>query len=883
LGPFDEGLNVIHAPNGSGKSTIFEAFQRALLDSHKVTGRDVEMLRPWGRSLSPKVTVEFAHGGVEYRIAKKFLDDPAALLERKEDGRFKRLAEGISADDQTRALFTQNPPGRGLARQENWGLAQVLWAPQGNLVLSRLTGDLVADIRSMLSTQVAGPGSGPLETMIEERYLEFFSPKGKLKTGKEAPLLVRLRKQLGEGEEEHRKALDSYLAFEESTRRVEDLRARRAQARHAEDEINRAITKAEVRAREYRSLRTELSQREEKCKAAEAQHSEMKQRIDIIADTGKKLSEVRRAVGTLAEEHPLKVKEKQDREKDIARTKAALEDARKGYRSVEDVEQLVQTARKFIDCRKGLSDLRTLTTKIQQVETALAVRKKERSDTIVPDTKMMRAIRRQIKQRDEAQSRIDASLISVEIVPQNDGLLDVVAGEKIGPRTLHSGAPTLIQGSPEVVADFPDVARLRAWGPTGSIEEHREAKTKAEKKLSGLTEPFESTDIDVLEALVERGRALDDAVTESETQLATLLEDRTLDELLQEQRVQEAILARILEQHPDWEQSPPDAAALESNAREAKSGLISAVASAESAWEVAQAAFTAAAGQEETSRSRLEEAHKQCESLESQYADLTKDEKQPDERRGEMQRLAMAWEAAKGRLKELEDRLAEFEDDPTAELEGLEAQREAAENLATDAREQEIREESKLEGLAAQGTYSALAEAEERVAQLRHDVAAEQLRVDAVRMLRDTVAACRAEAVASLTGPVEAAATRTFQRIASPRLGRIQIGENFEPSAIVPDTIAEGVSLENLSGGEQEQLYLATRLALAQALRRDERQLVVLDDVLTASDSGRLARVMNVLEEAAQDLQILILTCHPERYRALKSGKFFNLEEAQHR
>jgi hypothetical protein len=37
---------------------------------------------------------------------------------------------------------------------------------------------------------------------------------------------------------------------------------------------------------------------------------------------------------------------------------------------------------------------------------------------------------------------------------------------------------------------------------------------------------------------------------------------------------------------------------------------------------------------------------------------------------------------------------------------------------------------------------------------------------------------------------------------------------------------------------------------------------------------------MNVLEEAAQDLQILILTCHPERYRALKTARFFDLEKA---
>jgi len=43
-------------------------------------------------------------------------------------------------------------------------------------------------------------------------------------------------------------------------------------------------------------------------------------------------------------------------------------------------------------------------------------------------------------------------------------------------------------------------------------------------------------------------------------------------------------------------------------------------------------------------------------------------------------------------------------------------------------------------------------------------------------------------------------------------------------------------------------------------------------------DTGRLARVMNVLEEAAQRLQILILTCHPERYRGLKHAAFFDFE-----
>jgi uncharacterized protein YhaN len=54
--------------------------------------------------------------------------------------------------------------------------------------------------------------------------------------------------------------------------------------------------------------------------------------------------------------------------------------------------------------------------------------------------------------------------------------------------------------------------------------------------------------------------------------------------------------------------------------------------------------------------------------------------------------------------------------------------------------------------------------------------------------------------------------------------------------------------------------------------------MLVLEDVLNATDTSRLARVMTVLEAAMDKLQILILTCHQERYRALAGAEFFDLE-----
>lgn len=530
VGPFSDGLNVLYAPNATGKSTLFEALLRGLLDSYRVTGREVEALRPWGRFLAPAVSVEFTHGGTDYRLTKRFLDRPSSNLERRENGRFVRLAEGEAADQQVREILTHNPPGRGLARPENWGLAQVLWAPQGDLALAELSGDVVSNIREFLGVQISGPGAGLLEERIEDAYLKVYTPGGRLKTGKDASALVRLREQLQQAIENRGYALEQQQAFEEA----------------AADEIRRAFI-------------------------------------------------------------------------------AAVEDA-------------------------------------------------------------------------------------------------------------------------------------------------------------------------------------------------------------------------------------------------------------ETAWESTQNAFTAASTQKATLGVKLEETEKQMRSLETRLTDLTSDGRMDEERETELRKLALAWDAATAALKASKEKLQAFGEDPRVTVTKLEKQRHSAEDEATKALEAEKIEEGRLGQLAAQGPYSALTQAEEEVTTLKEEVAREELRTSAVRLLRDTVTQCRAEALAAVVGPVQLAATRTLQRIAGRRLGGIQLGETFAPAHVLPQLTEIPVPLDDVSGGEREQIYLATRLALAEVLAKEERQLVVLDDVLTATDAGRLARVLTVLEEAAQRLQVLIITCHPERYRGLDGAQFFDLE-----
>lgn len=878
VGPLSEGLNVIHAPNGTGKSTLFEALCRGLLDGHGVGGQDIKAIQPWGRYLSPAVTVEFSHSGIEYRITKQFLDGAHSELERKENDKYRPLATGRAADDQVRELLTKNPPGRGLSQPKNWGLAQALWVPQGNLVLSDLSGDLVSDIRDALGVQLSDTSAGPIERRIEEVYLQFFTPTAKLKSGANAPELVHLQDRLEKARQERQKASERLLEYEETSRKVEDLRARRAQARLDAEELTKTIKRSRGAAETHRALVGEAQKKRDAASTAEAQYGQLKQHIDTIQGAEKELSDAQSDQKTLSEDAPAKRREVESREKELSDAKVALENAQKGRDKVDKAEQQARAARRYVS---SLGDKEELDKRIGRIETAeeqLKQAKEARTALVAPDRKTVTAIRKAVKQRDDAQVLIDASLITLEVVPQKAGSLDVVAGEETGVRTLSKGKPVLIKGSPEVVAELEGIARFRATGPTGDVEEHREQRQRAQERIGELSKPYATDDIDKLEALFEKAKDLDSAVNQAETELETILDDDTLDELRQERATLDATLAELRKDYPQWEKDSPQPEALEGQATDLRRELDERVAAADAEREKAQAALSEANEQEKVLLARLSGAEKQVGRLQERLADLTKDGKTTEERDKELKKLLMAWDAARASQEELETKLEAYEDDPSAALEKLEAQLAAAQEAAAEARDEEMSAEGRLESLAARGPYSAFVAAEEEVAQLEDAVSREQLRVDAIKLLYNTVQECRSEAVAAVAKPVEQTATRLLQRIAGRRIGHIQLGEVFTPSAVLPETLEEAVGIDNLSGGEKEQLYLATRLALAEVLAKDDRQLVVLDDVLTATDTGRLARIMNILEEAAQQLQILVLTCHPERYRGLAGAEFFDLE-----
>ncbi|HBM48797.1 MAG TPA: GTP-binding protein, partial [Marinobacter sp.] len=110
------GLNLIHGPNESGKSTLVRAIRAAFFERYR--SQAVDDLRPWGDSAAaPTVELAFEHQGAQWRLVKSFLKRTRCDLSVgnetwSEDDAEEKLAE----------LLGYQYPKRGASKAEHWGI-----------------------------------------------------------------------------------------------------------------------------------------------------------------------------------------------------------------------------------------------------------------------------------------------------------------------------------------------------------------------------------------------------------------------------------------------------------------------------------------------------------------------------------------------------------------------------------------------------------------------------------------------------------------------------------------------------------------------------------------------------------------------------------------
>jgi len=104
-------------------------------------------------------------------------------------------------------------------------------------------------------------------------------------------------------------------------------------------------------------------------------------------------------------------------------------------------------------------------------------------------------------------------------------------------------------------------------------------------------------------------------------------------------------------------------------------------------------------------------------------------------------------------------------------------------------------------------------------------------------------------------------ASRYFEKMTGGAYSRILVKMGSQ-ELMAEHRDAGPVSSSYLSRGTAEQLFLAMRLALSEAVSGRESLPLLLDDLFVNFDAGRLAGVLSVLKEVSASRQLVLMTCH---------------------
>jgi DNA repair exonuclease SbcCD ATPase subunit len=869
VGPLSNGLNLLAANNEEGKTTVVKALVRGLFDRHTCRSEDIRDLQPAGTSLAPTVAIVFRLKDRAYKIEKTFLESPRSLLSQLVGDAWTTTDEGDKADERLQILLGSDQPGRGATKPEHWGLFQYLWARQGEpTTWPQWNGDSGKVVRSHLIKIDLDPLIENLKATLWATFAESFTDTGRPKVG--GPLATSqnsvddLRVQLQAiqikvGELDSQQRTFERLGGEiaqlklEATKRAseaEEIKQRAQEVERLQGELRRFEADLEAAQARLRAVETD----EKSLAAAEATVKEAKARTEILQ---KRSEEVK------------------TQESDILRRQGeGNQELQEGEAKRDRLRAGVERTEAILKCSRLQSELERLRKQAREVRSRESeVRRLDGERAKIPVLTPQRISKLETLHGDvvRIEAQIAAAGISAELTPERNANVDV--GESGKRQKLEIDANT----TENITAGQRLTLRLYGWGRIqvrSGAKELKDLENDLRTMRSDLSTALAELGVEsVAEAhsLRERRKGIDEQLREAQRAFTNALGDfdtlAKLSEHIERATADVESLRRVHEVKPAEEALT--LSELEAREEELKSKLKGAESTVREINNALRGlACELSAHQDErhgfekelaTLAGRQQNAAAQAESILARYPVGVPDAvKQAQDVFSDAKALV---ESAKRKLPsdaevlpERNRRAAKAAADVQRELEQKQSERDKAAGA--------------LESLGSQGLYSQESVLTERIATEERKARAAQDRGWGARLLHDLIEHRKQEATRAVLSPLQDILSGRFAELTGVHTRRVFLDEQLQVCG-VGQREEEIISFDQLSQGAKEQLLLSLRLGVALTLSEQERQSLILDDVLVNTDPVRQERVLDLLQSAARDLQILVLTCHPDRYRGI--------------
>lgn len=843
-----DGINLFVGPNEAGKSTIAAAIRAAFFERHRSSS--VEHLRPWGDgAASPSIEIEFAVGSRPARLRKSFLQRKRCELEI--DG--QRL-EGAQAEDHLSDLLGFGFAGRGSSGPEHWGIPGLLWIEQGaaqeiDAPVAHAAEHLQRALGASLGEVASSSGDVVLDR-VESARNELLTPA----TGQPRGDYAEARKK------------ESSLAAE-----LETLEGQVATYRSKVDQL---ATLRQEHAKESA---------EQPWQALRADERAAQAKLDEVGTVEKSLLAVREKVEQTAQRQVLLIANLEtfdqqardltareaDRDEAQARVTAAEATHASSKARNEQVQASFDVARKVLGLARQEENRRNQVARADELRAQIVTAEKKLAEADIEQKALLAARRAAAatELRDDDLKTLHKQAVQLRELEIRQAAAATRLRYGLEPgRELRIGS-AVWTGDGEALITEPTSLVLPGIGsleivPGGSdlAEVARELRSVAERQAA-LLERLGLSSLEEAETRREMHRAHE---AEAKMREATLkiLAPAGIDALRSElatlsSRLEECEkrLAQLPARPDDADRLPSvdQADVAEENARRDLERRSEELNQAHIAAANARSAFEAAQREVQAAQAKLE-APDRAERLRKAQADLLEAKAESARYADEIETLEAKISAAR----------------PDVLVQDIRRWRASAEALARaydDRRVRIERLEAELQALGAQGLEEKRADVARNLEQTRRRVAEMQRRANALDYLLELLRRKRAAVTQRLHAPLQRHLNHYVQLL-FPQ-ATLELGEDFVPR-LLSRPGAEVGDFHDMSFGSREQMGVISRLAYADLLKEAGRPtLIMLDDALVHSDDGRLGQMKRVLFDAATRHQILLFSCHPEKWRDL--------------
>ncbi|HRE81217.1 MAG TPA: AAA family ATPase [Opitutaceae bacterium] len=868
LGPFERGITVLAAPNESGKSTVMRAVARALFDKHTTRGDEIKSLQPAGTDLAPRIAVEFATQAGRFRIEKTFLQSPRSLLRQEIAGSWQTVAEGDGADLRLQELLQSTLPGRGATRPEHWGFFGFLWARQGEpTAWPALDEEGIGQrIRSQLARVEIDPVIEALRQQLSRDADTILTSTGQPKAGGALRVaeddLAAIEQELASLRRLQSELEASQRTYQNALQQVALLEKEHEDKKRIANETQALAQKAEGVKHELETRQVEFTTAREKLSAIVHDYDLLQQRAKDCEGLQSKQASGQAAIG--AAEHRVSACRTQREQAQSARPH--LEN------KVQSLRQALQRVQSLLKYRSLLSQHRVLLRQTEQAsETVTRIQNLRAELSRLPNITpaKLRSWEELADRSRSLRAQLDVAGLEVILTPDQDSAIQVAEALKIREEILSAGKSVTLRSPQSIDLLLPGWGRVVIH--SGAVETKTLSKdlTAAESRLQEELKSEGLASVPLAREAVARSQELSSLVRSLETALKQQLESQPSLDLLKDSAARLLSRADALEASLALTPAEREISQTELESEDARLAQACPAAEAElAALDQKLARLHTEEREAGSELQRVTQAHhtlsltlqtvqSQMEALKARYLDGL------DAARS---RAQVHFAEAEARWKALQAQLPpDFEKLPERNRRATSVLQQVANELQQRRAERD-QAQGALESLGGQGLYSRETDLEEKrvEATLRRNAA--RLRGTSARMGQLLIDFRKEAATRSVLQPLEDRLTSAFAEMSGVQHRKVFLDDSLRIVGIGPSRDSTH-RFEDLSQGAKEQLLLCLRIAVAQELATKEPQTLILDDSLVNTDPARQIRIGEGLASLAKNLQVIVLTCHSDRYR----------------